>query len=111
MFSLFPPICQVTISSGTVICGFGKGRFRQSKDGVPLADNEVELLIDKPDQQLAIMDGSAKSIGEFMELVRAKTPDKPVLCYHESTLDLVERTWQVKQALLGETYHSFFSAD
>ena len=89
---------QVSISAGTVLAGFGKGKFRHAKEEVALLDSEIEFLVSTPEDAIGIMDGNARSIGEYMEAQRSKSPDRPALCYHEATFDLVERKWTVKQA-------------
>lgn len=89
---------KVSIAEGVVLAGFGKGKFRHIKEEVPNQDSEIEFVVTKPTEQIGIMDGVSKSLGDFMEGQRAKSPDKPVLCYHEASFDLVERKWDIKQA-------------
>lgn len=79
------------IPEGTVLCGFGKGRF---KPGAPDGDNDVLFEIGSADEK-AIMDGVCKPLSDYMAVKRQNAPDKPPLCYHTVSLEPETQTWTV----------------
>ncbi|CAK9090153.1 Uncharacterized protein SCF082_LOCUS42529, partial [Durusdinium trenchii] len=86
---------KVTIPVGSLLCGFGKGSFREVKGEDDVGDNEIEFKVTKPECEMAVMDGVARTVHEFMKDRRAAAPDKGVLCYHDAKYDVEQ--WELKQ--------------
>ena len=80
------------VTAGTVLCGFGKGRFAS---GDPQDDHQILFKVESPDDK-AIMDGVCKPVSEYLTTKRQASPDKPPLCYHTATWEPQSNSWTIQ---------------
>lgn len=92
------------VTAGTVLCGFGKGRFAS---GDPQDDHQILFKVESPDDK-AIMDGVCKPVSEYLTSKRQASPDKPPLCYHTATWEPQSNSWTFQLVTWIELEHFYF---
>ena len=71
----------MTLQQGTVLCGFGKAKFREADKKEQNPDNEI--IFEVTGDSMGILDGAAGTMEEFL-----RKGDKPNLriCYHKTSM-------------------------
>ena len=86
---------QVTIPAGLVLCGWGKGKFRESSRDKPLQP-EREVTFDAKPDTLGVLDGKFGTFADFLNQAKEVKPDNVRFCYHTSTQE-PDGEWKITQ--------------
>ncbi|CAJ1358140.1 unnamed protein product [Effrenium voratum] len=70
----------VTLPFGLVVCGFGKGKFKEISPDKPLEDSECGF--DPVPEMLAMLDNKVASFSEHLNHAKMNKPECVKLCYH-----------------------------
>lgn len=70
----------MTLPFGLVVCGFGKGKFKEISPDKPLEDSECGF--DPAPEMLAMLDNKVASFSEHLNHAKMNKPECVKLCYH-----------------------------
>ena len=86
---------QVTIPAGLVLCGWGKGKFREASRDKPLRP-ECEVTFDAKPDTLGVLDGKFGTFADFLNQAKEAKPDNVRFCYHTSAQE-PDGEWKITQ--------------
>ena len=94
-------LSKVTLAAGMILCGWGRGRFRELSTSPFDADKELDFTA-TPDG-LAILDNLA-TFSELLDAAKKNKPDNCKICYHKSSQD-PEGSWAMQQDCVYSSLH------
>ena len=86
---------EATLAAGSTLCGWGKGKFKQSRRESLLSDQEI-LFEPSPETMVAV-DNQVMCIGSILnDMKRRKGIDHCKVCYHSVSQGL-DGTWMMRK--------------
>lgn len=88
-------VTQVTLQKSSVLCGFGKAKFKEGGNNETLdVDNEIPFEVN--DGTYAVLDNQFGTIGEHLSKAKQTQPNNHQVRYHKSTED-PDGKWQIEK--------------
>ena len=81
------------MAAGSVLCGFGKAKFREPDPKKPL-NVDTEILFEVGCDTLAILDSKTATMEEFLNDASKSSKPNTRLCYHKTTAQ-PDGTWEI----------------
>ena len=86
----------MTLPLGAILCGFGKGRFREV--GKTEFDENKELMFQPSPETWATLDSTTDTVGDLLDITRKnKGLDGCKVCYHK-VMQGPDGGWQLEKA-------------
>ncbi|CAE7279784.1 unnamed protein product, partial [Symbiodinium sp. CCMP2592] len=86
-----------TLASGAILCGWGKGKFREGGKDKAAFNEDKDILFAPSAATIGVVDNVAKTFEEILDNARmTKGLDQCKVCYHKATVN-PEGKWELEK--------------
>ena len=78
---------KVTLQSSSVICGFGKAKFKEAPKDPQQIDHDNEFLFEVTGDSYGVLDNEFGTISEHLDKAKQAKPGNCRVCYHKTSQD------------------------
>ena len=83
------------MAAGSVLCGFGKAKFRESDPKKPV-NPDTEILFEVGCDSVGILDSKTATMEEFLNDATKSSKPNARVCYHKTTAQ-PDGTWTISK--------------
>jgi len=90
-------ILEVTLQESSVLCGFGRAKFKEAPVDPSQIDPDVEIPFDVGADTHGVLDNVYGTMAEHLHLASQTKPENCRVCYHKASKD-PEGNWVLEKA-------------